>query len=153
MRKERWKIEATGEDLYLIDQAVKSVAMQMHISEAEDRIWSLCGAYSQALITAGYGDVIQTKLQIAINHFLKKLKPFQLHCKMLYMITWMKDENFHKENFDRFVKKVAFQAKTIQSELRTMLIQERSLLRDSFANKKPVHTVKSQPNQADSGHC
>lgn len=96
--EKRWKKEATGEELYSVDQAVKPVAMQMHVFEAEDRIWSLRTAYSQAVLAAAYGAIIQTKLQIAINHFLKRLKPFQfqLYRRMVDMITWRKNQNFHK---------------------------------------------------------
>lgn len=134
--KERCKREATGEELYLVNQPVEFEAIQMHISKAEDRIRSLRRVYLQALQEAGNGDVIQTKPHIAINRFLKKLKSFHLYSRILNMITRKKDENLHEENFDWFATEVAFQTTKIQGELMSMPVQERLVIRDSYANKK-----------------
>lgn len=104
---DRCKQEVTGEQLYLVDLAIRNVSMKMHILEAEDRIWTLRREYFIALRTAGYGDIIKDKPHIAINHILGKLKPQQLYLRMKDIINWRKDENFHKENLDRFVREIA----------------------------------------------
>lgn len=51
---ESFKRHASGEHLYLVDQAVKSVAMNSSIAEVEDRIWSMRKDYCDALGSAGY---------------------------------------------------------------------------------------------------
>lgn len=104
--------------MYLVDQAVRNVAMNGSIAEAEDRVWSLRKNYCDALRSAAYGYIVPDKPQIVINHFHKKPKPPQVYRKMLDITNWKKDDNFHKENFDRFVLEVAVQAKMIQSERR-----------------------------------
>lgn len=60
----------------MVVQAATSVAMQTHISQAEDRIWSSRRAYSQDLRAAEYGDIIRTKPHKGINHFLKDSNVF-----------------------------------------------------------------------------
>lgn len=89
----------TGEQLYLVDQTVKIVTMQMHIVEAEDKTWSLRRDYSNALQAACYEDIIYSKPHISINRILKKLKPHQLYLQMLDIMEWKKIENFHKRKF------------------------------------------------------
>lgn len=115
---ERCKRETTGEQLYLVHQSVKNVTMNTSIAEAEDRVWSLRRDYHHALRSAGFAHIIETKPHIAINHILRKLKPPQLYRRMLDIISWRKNENFHKDNFDRFVREVAIQAEKIQAENR-----------------------------------
>lgn len=74
----RSTIKATGEVLHLVDHADKTVGVQMHIFEPEDRVWSLRRTYSQALKAAGYDELIELKPHIAIQHFLQRLKSAQL---------------------------------------------------------------------------
>lgn len=102
--KERCRREATGEELYLVDHTSTKVAIHMHLSEAEDRIWSSSCGYSQALIEAGTGDIIKTEPCITINHFLKKLKTISAFCRMLDITPWRKNEDFHRTNFNMFVR-------------------------------------------------
>lgn len=108
---DRWKKQATIDKSRLVDQAARSVSMEIHISDDEDRIWSLSRMYSKPLRAAGYGNVIETKTQIAINDFLNRHKPFQLHCRMLNIITWRKNDNFHNDNYFRFAIEVACKSK------------------------------------------
>lgn len=67
--EERCKREVNGEQLYLVDQAVKNVVMNTNIAEAEDRVWSLTRDYRNALRSAGYAYIVHTKPHIAINNF------------------------------------------------------------------------------------
>lgn len=55
-----------------IDNAVRSVSTQMHISEPEGRIWAMRRLYSQAMEAARYGDLISEKSHISFGHLLKK---------------------------------------------------------------------------------
>lgn len=65
--------------------------------------------YVSALMSAGYAHIPETKPHIGINHVLRKLKPLQLYHRMLDIIIVRKNESFHKQNFDRFVREVAVQ--------------------------------------------
>lgn len=141
--EERCKRVTTGEHLYLVDQAVKNVSMNTNISEAEDRIWSLRRDYYNALRSAGYAHILETKPHIAINHILKKLKPPQLYRRMLDIMTWRKNENFHKENFDRFVREAAAQAEKIQTEHRGTNNHEHNLDNQNRAKgRRTFHAVR-----------
>lgn len=113
---ERRKKGVNGEQLYLVDQAVRSVSMNMNIEDAEDRVWSLRRDYANTLRAAGYSNIIEERPHIAINHLLRKLKPVQLYQRMLDIITWRKNKGFRKENFNRFVREVAAQADKLQTE-------------------------------------
>lgn len=101
--EDRCTKEATGEQLHLVDHKVKTVGMQMHIYEPEDIVWWLSRTYLKALKAAGYGELIESKPHIALQHFLKKLNPTQLYHRMVDIINWKKNENSDKENFDRYV--------------------------------------------------
>lgn len=114
------KKEATREKLYLIGRAVKPAAILMHILEAEHRLWTLYRAYTQTLRAATYAEIIEISPHIAINHFLKRSGPLQIKHRCMDMITLRKNESFHEENFNRFVRKVAVQARKIQNELRSI---------------------------------
>lgn len=46
------KNEMIGYDVYLMDQAVKAVALNMHIVEAKERKWSYRRTYLQTLVAA-----------------------------------------------------------------------------------------------------
>lgn len=114
--EERCNHKADGGHLFLINLAVKNVAMDMQMIESNKRVWTLRRDYCNALRNAGYGDLHIKKPHLAINHILGKLKPHALYKRMNDLISWRKDENFHKENFDRFVREIATQAERIQSE-------------------------------------
>lgn len=104
--------------LHLVNHAVKTVEMQMHICDPKDRVWSLPRTYSEALMAGGYGVVKESKPHIAIQHFYRRLKFVQLYHRMVDIMNWRVNENFHCEEFDLFVREVAFQARKIQSEER-----------------------------------
>lgn len=90
----------------------------MQVHEAEERVWLLTRDYSQALRKAGSDCLVDNKPQIAVNHLLKKLRPAQQYLRMQDRIMWRKKKKFEKESFNRFVRKVARQAKKKQTELR-----------------------------------
>lgn len=73
--------------MHLVDHAVLTVGMRMHVYEPEDRFRWLRRTYSQALRAARNVDLIEPKLHIAIQHFLKRLKPTQLYHRMLDIIN------------------------------------------------------------------
>lgn len=128
----------------MVDQAVTEVAKHMDISKAKNRIWSIRGEYSQAEIAAGYGDITRTKPHIAINHFLKKSKPFQLK---LDMMASRKNEHFQKTKLDMFVREVAVEAKTIQNEQRTALMPQRHMGKDPIIKRKTFNAEKRKAPQ------
>lgn len=103
-----WRRSATGEHLCLVDGVVKKVSMHTRKAKAEHRIWPLRRQYCNALRSAGYARIPETKTHIAISHILKKLKPSQLYRRMLDIVIWRKNENFHYENFDRFVREARY---------------------------------------------
>lgn len=100
--------------MILVDEKIKMVTVQMYIPDPDDRVWSLRNAYSQAFRAAGYGDLIKCKPHFAIIPFLLISKPLQLYRRVEDITTWRKDKNFGKENFDRFVREVAEQAKNTE---------------------------------------
>lgn len=63
---------------------------------------------------------METKPHVAINYFLKELKPPQLYRCMLDIKSWRIAEDFHKKHFDRLIREVALQAGKIQAEHRGM---------------------------------
>lgn len=58
------------EKLYVIDQAIKRVTLQMNIADSHDRVWTLVRCerrdYCNALRLVGFVDLYITKLYIAI---------------------------------------------------------------------------------------
>lgn len=89
--------DVTGEQLYLVDQAARTVAINMNIIEAEDGIRSLKSDYTDFLQAAGYAHLTNTKPHIAINRILKILKPHQLYTRMIVIMMWKLSENFYKK--------------------------------------------------------
>lgn len=132
--------EATGERLYLVNQAAKTVVMHMHIVGAADGIWSLRRENCNALRAGRSGNIIETKLHIAISRAIQKLKPHQLCCITVDIMNWRKHGNFHNENFDRFVREVAAQANKTQTEQRMTAMYEQD------RGKSPVPNGKSGPH-------
>lgn len=62
----------------MVHYTVERVIMQMHIIDAEDRVWTLQPDYCQAIKPAGYGSVTTSKPHIAIKHMLERPKPTHL---------------------------------------------------------------------------
>lgn len=52
--------QENGENMYLVDEATKKVAMKMHLLEALDRVWTLHQDYLSTLEAMGYGKLTQT---------------------------------------------------------------------------------------------
>lgn len=84
------------EELYLFAQAVKSMMVQIHTSEAEVQKCSLRREYTQPLVPARYGNIIKTELNIDIKQFLTKPSPFQLYHRMLDTMIWDNNQNFQR---------------------------------------------------------
>lgn len=135
--------------MYLVDSAVRSISMQMHISELENRIWLTRRTYSQALEAAGYGDVISEKLHIANGTFLKNLKLVQLYKRMLEFIKWRNEKKFDDESTEKFAREMMIQAKVIQSEQRGAHIPGYRGDRGDVIGKRTVHTMQKKQIKVD----
>lgn len=109
-----------GEKLNLVNNAVRKVATQMHISDAQDSIWTLQREYRLALNFAGYGDLPDTKPHIAIQHIIKRLDPNDLKSRMMDIVHGKKNKHFHKEYFNRIMREVALQVENVQYAQTTM---------------------------------
>lgn len=119
-----------------MSQAVRKVSVNTNIEEAEDRIRSLGREYVNALRSSRYAHILETKPHIAINHILKRLKPPQLYRRMQDIIIWRKNDNFHEENFDRFIREVAVQAEKLQTDHRGLINHDLNLKRRNIATRK-----------------
>lgn len=97
--------------MFLVDQAVGSIAIHMRVSKAKHRIWPLRRVYSKASIEARYRDVINTKHYKYLSRFLETLRSFYLNGRKLDIMTSVKNENFRKKHFDRYAGKVVFHNK------------------------------------------
>lgn len=94
----RCKKDANGDQLYLVDQAIRSVSKIMNIIDAENRVGSLRRDYTNTLRAARNVNIAKEKPHISINYVLQILKPVQLNRRMQDNITWRKNESFHKKN-------------------------------------------------------
>lgn len=112
----RRKHNKNGEELYLINEAVKGVSIRMQIIEAAGMVWILRGDYCSALRNAGFRDLHIDKPHIPIEHFLKRLKPYAVHRRMGDIITWRKNKDFHREDSDSFIREAAIQAEKLHVE-------------------------------------
>lgn len=109
----RCKRSKTREHVYLVDQAVRSESMNTNVSESEGKIWRLRRENCNNQRSAAYANITESKPHIAIKNILKKPKPPQLNRRMLDIMTWRKNKNFHKENFDRFVREAAVHVRKV----------------------------------------
>lgn len=58
------------------------------------------------------------------------------------VIEWRKNEIFQKENFDRFIKEVARQAKKMQTEQSMLSVYDsRSRKETHYPSKKTYHVI------------
>lgn len=114
--KKRSVREVGGEQLHIVEEAVKDVKMNLSIAEAEDRVWTLHRKYLQTLEGAGFSDLPKTKPHIAIAHILKRVKPNTLRVRMKNIVLWRKDDNFDKKDFGAFMRELASQAKKLENE-------------------------------------
>lgn len=105
-----------GEQLHLIEDAVKNVSMKMDIDESEDRVWTLHRDYTSALENTGFSDIPQSKPHIAISHILKRVKPKALKSRIKNIVLWRKDIQFDRKDFGAFMRELALQAKKLESE-------------------------------------
>lgn len=70
---ENCKIKETGEQLSLIEEAVKRVEMKMHICNAQDRVWTFQRLYLWKLEMPGFKDIPYSKPRIATRHILFRI--------------------------------------------------------------------------------
>ena len=54
---------------------VKSVKMNMSTVDLESRVWTLAFNYEKALEEAGYHNVLEKCLHVAIEHMVRKAEP------------------------------------------------------------------------------
>lgn len=82
----------------MVYNGVKKLAMHMHFTDAQNKVWTLQREFCLALKSAGFGDLTETKPHIAIQHIIKRLKPYNLKSRMMDIVHWKKNENFHEED-------------------------------------------------------
>lgn len=109
--------EATENQLFLIDQAVNGVKMNMSLFEAEDCVWILHGQYLIMLKIAGFVNLIEKKSHIAIGHILKRVQPTELRNRMNDIIKWRKDDNFDRKCSATFMRELVKQANRFEHKL------------------------------------
>lgn len=62
---------------------------------------------------------------------------------MIEVTNWKRNENFHKGNFDRFVREIAIQAEKIQTENREMHVNYQPVNKQSnYKGGKTLHVVR-----------
>lgn len=105
-----------GEHVYLINESVREVAMRINVLKAGDRIWSLHWDSTQALKANRYEFLPTTKPHLEMAHTMSKVKPPPLKARMLDSVYWRKGQNFHKQNFQAFMRELAEQARKFQDE-------------------------------------
>lgn len=112
--------------------------MNLSIAKAEDEVRSFEREHHNGLSMVGYVHITATKPHIPINYILRKLKTSQLFRRMLDTIGWKMDESFHKDNFDCFVCKNAFQEEKIQAEQRVIYEKQQ------YRNKEHQYEIKNE---------
>lgn len=100
-------------NLHQINEAVKHVSMNMSITDADDRIWTMHSDYMAALEDAGFGQLPDTKPSVAIKHFFEKLRPNPLKQEIQNYIEFNKAEKIDQKDFNGFVRKVAEEARDL----------------------------------------
>lgn len=110
------KKDVNDKQLFPVDQAVKSVIMNMNKEDTMDRVCSPRRDYANTLRASGYVNVVGKKPHIDMNQILRKPKPVQLYQRMQEAIIRRKNENFYKETFNCFLREVAVQADKLQTE-------------------------------------
>ncbi len=90
-----------------IDHFVKGVKMNMKITEASSRVWTLSLEYENAFETAGYQDLLESCPRIAtLEHMVDKLQPAQLKSNMEDRMRLRRNERFHKEDLFAFIEAI-----------------------------------------------
>lgn len=104
--KERSEHRWEGESPFLLVETVNKVNMQMSILDRDDRVWSLRRDYVQALRAGRYGYLSNFKPYIASDHTISKLKFRSLSMRWRDIPTGRKDERFHRNDFNIFLREV-----------------------------------------------
>lgn len=89
--------EGGGKNLNLIHEAVSKVGVRMALPKAKDRVKSLRRDYTEALRSAGFESLPETRLHIAVKHIRNRLKPPYLKRRMADIILWRKYEQIDKK--------------------------------------------------------
>lgn len=142
-----------GENLNLINGAVSSVAMNMGILEAKDKVRSLHGDYIKAPRSAGYETIPSIRPHIARNHILGKVNSHHLMARIADMIDWQKNEQLDKKDFNAFMREAAVQAKqTKQERGLPSIVSARQHSSDEEADQVSVkHLGSSKKRSGNSG--
>lgn len=67
----------------------------------------------QRITVRGDRDLHKLRPHLAISHILRRVKPHQLHRRFIDILNKIKGENFHKDNFHRFVREMAAKAENL----------------------------------------
>lgn len=95
--------------MYLINKAVEKVALTMQTLDVKDPVWSLHRDYLSALRDAAFAKFVEKRLEIAVQHFLRKPKSSYLQNGMKDIILLRKNELFVENPFKVFMKEVGKQ--------------------------------------------
>lgn len=116
----------------------------MHILEAEDRIYNLYRAHTQALKAAKNTEAIETRPHTTNSYFLKKLKPFQIYRRMMDIKNVKKNKGSHEGNLFCFLRKVGSQAKNVRNELQLVpsVEQQLEILIRKISKIRKLHTKR-----------
>lgn len=113
-----WTAGYVVEDqLFLFDQAVKFVKMNMSLFKAEEYVLALLCQYLMVLESAGFSGVMEKKLNIVVDHVLKPLKPTDLRDRTNDIIMRLKDENLDHKCFVTFRRELIKQATSLEGTM------------------------------------
>lgn len=82
----RCERQESGENLYLINEAVEKVVMKMQMLDVKDLVWSLHRDYLSALRHASFAELVEERQHIASQHVLRRLKLTYLQNRMKVII-------------------------------------------------------------------
>lgn len=90
--------------------------MNISITDAEDRVWSLHRNYLQVLENSGLSGLLNSRPHICISLILKRLQPRVLQSRMEDIIEWLNTEQLDKTDFNLFMREVSIKAVYIEQE-------------------------------------
>lgn len=111
----RYKRDKNGGRLYSVDEAVRKVEMKMHISEAQDCLWTLHTDSLLALESEGYEEIPHKTAYCNQSYYLKIEAPLFKATDEKYH-TFAKIENFEKNDFDGLLREAVKHTDQLQGE-------------------------------------
>ena len=91
-----------------VDKALKSVKMDLDISDARGRVMSLVDTYLQALQDHGFDNYVETHIESAIRHIHSRLRPVALKARL--ELDCRLQPELRKRSFHDYVTRVVERA-------------------------------------------